>query len=79
MTIVNVVNSYASIQADLVRVPSKSDAYLPLRTEAVGDRLLRLLKAAEVRGAEFGTGKIVGFDVEPMLGMKITPVSEVIV
>ncbi|MCH8063351.1 MAG: hypothetical protein IH861_12725 [Chloroflexi bacterium] len=77
LTIVNVVNSYAFSQADLARVRSICDAHLSLRTEVVGDRLLKVLKVAKVRDAEFGTGNIVSFDVEPMLGMKIIPVSKV--
>lgn len=77
LTIVNVVNSYAFSQADLARVSSICDAHLSLRTEVVGDRLLKVLEVAKVRGAEFGTGNIVSLDVEPMLGMKIIPVSKV--
>ena len=77
LTIVNVVNSYAFSQADLARVSSICDAHLSLRTEVVGDRLLKVLKVAKVRDAEFGTGNIVSLDVEPMLGMKIIPVSKV--
>ena len=77
LTIVNVVNSYAFNQADLARVRSICDAHLSLRTEVVGDRLLKVLEVAKVRGAGFGTGNIISFDVEPMLGMKIIPVSNV--
>lgn len=77
LTIVNVVNSYAFSQADLARVSSICGAHLSLRTEVVGDRLLKVLEVAKVRGAEFGTGNIVSLDVEPMLGMKIIPVSKV--
>lgn len=77
LTIVNVVNSYAFNQADLARVRSICDAHLSLRTEVVGDRLIKVLEVAKVRGAEFGTGNIISFDVEPMLGMKIIPVSKV--
>ena len=77
LTIVNVVNSYAFNQADLARVRSICDAHLSLRTEVVGDRLMKVLEVAKVRGAEFDTGNIISFDVEPMLGMKIIPVSKV--
>ena len=77
LTIVNVVNSYAFNQADLARVRSICDAHLSLRTEVVGDRLIKVLEVAKVRGAEFATGNIISFDVEPMLGMKIIPVSKV--
>lgn len=77
LTTVNVDNSYAFDQADLARVRSICDAHLSLRTEVVGDRLLKVLEVAKVRGAECGTGNIISFDVEPMLGMKIIPVSKV--
>lgn len=77
MTLVNIVNSYAFSQSDLARVRSICDAHLSLRTEAVGDRLTKVLEVAKVRGAEFSTGNIVSFDVEPMLGMKIIPISKV--
>jgi flagellar protein FlaH len=39
--------------------------------------LVKVLEVAKVRGAELSTGNIVSFDVEPMLGMKIIPVSKV--
>jgi flagellar protein FlaH len=77
LTIVNIVNSYAFSQSDLARVRSICDAHLSLRTEAVGDRLTKVLEVAKVRGAEFSTGNIISFDVEPMLGMKIIPISKV--
>ena len=77
MTILNVVNSYAFGQAELSRVRSLCDAHLKLRTEEVGDRLIKILEVAKVRGAELSTGNIISFDVEPMMGMKIIPVSKV--
>jgi flagellar protein FlaH len=77
LTMVNVVNSYAFGQAELSRVRSMCDAHIRLRTEEVGDRLLKVMEVAKVRGAEMGTGNILSFDVEPMLGMKIIPVSKV--
>ncbi len=77
MSIVNVVNSYAFGEAELGRVRSMCDAHLRLRTEEVGDRLLKVLEVAKVRGAEMSTGNIISFDVEPMLGMRIIPVSKV--
>jgi flagellar protein FlaH len=77
ISVVNVVNSYAFSEAALARVRSISDAHLKLRTEQVGDMLVKVLEVAKVRGAELSTGNIVSFDVEPMLGMKIIPVSKV--
>ena len=77
MSVVNVVNSYAFGEAELARVRSISDAHLRLRTEQMGDMILKVLEVAKVRGAELSTGNIVSFDVEPMLGMRIIPISKV--
>ena len=77
VSIVNVVNSYAFGEADLARARSICDAHLRLHTEQVGDMLVKVLEVAKVRGAEMSTGNIVSFDVEPMLGMRIIPLSKV--
>ena len=77
MSIINVVNTYAFTEAGLARARSISDAHLTLRTEQVGDLIVKVLEVAKVRGADMSTGNIVSFDVEPMLGMKIIPVSKV--
>ena len=77
MSVINVVNSYAFTEAGLARVRSISDSHLRLRTEQLGDIIIKVLEVAKVRGAELSTGNIVSFDVEPMLGMKIIPVSKV--
>ena len=77
LSIINIVNSYAFTEAGLARVRSMSDAHLRLRTQQVGDMIIKVLEVAKVRGAELSTGNIVSFDVEPLLGMKIIPVSRV--
>ena len=77
ISVINVVNSYAFDQAGLARVRSISDAHLRLRTEHVGDLIVKVMEVAKVRGADMSTGNIVSFDVEPMLGMKIMPISKV--
>ena len=77
ISVINVVNSYAFSDESLARVSSISDAHLHLRTEQVGDMIMKVLEVAKVRGAEMSTGNIVRFDVEPMLGMKILPVNKV--
>jgi archaeal flagellar protein FlaH len=77
MTIMNVVNSYAFAESDLARVRAMCDAHLKLRTEQVQDMIVKVLEVAKVRGAELSTGNVVSFDVEPMLGMKIIPISKV--
>lgn len=77
MSIITIVNSYAFSEADLARVRSMCDAHLSLRNEEIGDRLIKVLEVAKIRGAEMSTGNIISFDVEPMMGMKIIPVSKV--
>ena len=52
------------------------DAHLTLRTEEVGDQLVKILEVAKIRGASKNTGNIVTFDIEPDLGMKIIPISK---
>ncbi len=77
ITVLNVVNSYAFGEADLARVRSMCDAHLKLRTEQVADLMVKVLEVAKVRGAELSTGNVVSFDVEPMVGMRIIPISKV--
>jgi archaeal flagellar protein FlaH len=75
-TIVNVTHSYALDSGVLVRVRSASDAHLRLMIEKVGDKLVKTLEVAKVRGAVSTTGNVVTFDVEPEVGMKIMPLSK---
>jgi flagellar protein FlaH len=55
---------------------SLCDAHLVLRSEQDGQRIVKLLEVAKVRGAASVTGAIVGFDVEPGWGMRIIPISK---
>jgi flagellar protein FlaH len=57
-------------------IRSMCDANLKLRSEQDGNRLVKLLEVAKVRGADSGTGAIVGFDVEPGWGMRVIPISK---
>lgn len=75
MTIVNVFHSYAASQDLLVRIQSLCDAHLRLRTEEVGDRLVKTMEVAKVRGASKTTGNIVSFEIEPGWGMRIIPLN----
>jgi flagellar protein FlaH len=52
------------------------DAHLRLRTEQDGQKLIKTLEVAKVRGAASVTGAIVGFDVEPGWGMRVVPISK---
>ena len=44
--------------------------------EEVGDRLLKNLEVAKVRGADRTTGNIIAFEVEPGMGMRIIPITK---
>jgi len=76
MTIVVVVHSHAVDRDLLVRITSLCDAHLRLRTEEVGERLIKAMEVAKVRGASKRTGNIVSFEVEPGYGMRIIPISK---
>ena len=74
-TIINVTHSYAFDQDFLIRIRAACDAHFHLLIEKVGDKLVKTLEVAKIRGARQNTGNILTFDVEPGLGMKIMPVS----
>ena len=74
-TIVNVTHTYAFEQDFLIRIRSVCDAHFKLLIEKVGDKLVKTLEVAKIRGAAQSTGNILSFDVEPEIGMKIMPMS----
>ncbi len=75
MTIIVILHSHAVTQELLVRIQSLCDAHLRLRSEEVGDRLIKTMEVAKVRGASKRTGNIVSFEIEPGWGMRIIPIS----
>lgn len=74
-TIINVTHTYAFEQDFLIRIRSACDAHFKLLIEKVGDKLIKTLEVAKIRGAAQSTGNILSFDVEPEIGMKIMPMS----
>jgi archaeal flagellar protein FlaH len=74
-TVINVMHSYALDNDTLIRVRSACDAHLKLTIEKVGDKLVKSLEVAKIRGATQNTGNVVAFEVEPEVGMKIMPIS----
>ncbi|MBI4294925.1 MAG: AAA family ATPase [Chloroflexi bacterium] len=72
-TISIVAHSYAFNEGLLVRISSMCDAHLRLSLENLGEKLMKVLEVAKVRGAQQSTGNIVSFDVEPGWGMRIIP------
>lgn len=75
MTIVIIVHSHAISKDFLVRITSLCDAHLRMRTEEVGNKLVKTMEVAKVRGASKNTGNIVSFEIEPGLGMRIIPIN----
>ena len=73
ITILNVIHTNAVNNNILIRLRSACDAHLKLTLEKIGDKLVKTLEVAKVRGAIDNTGNIVTFEVEPEIGMKIMP------
>lgn len=74
-TFMNVTHNYALDNDTMIRVRSACDAHLKLTIEKIGDRLVKSLEVAKIRGASQSTGNVVAFEVEPEVGMKIMPMS----
>ncbi len=76
LTVILTLHAQA-VGSDLVNpIRSMCDAHLQLRTEQDGQRLVKTLEVAKIRGAASATGAIVGFDVEPGWGMRVIPISK---
>ena len=75
-TLIFTMHSYAFNETMFIRLRSICDAHLRLKVEEVGDRLIKTLEVAKIRGAEKSTGNVISFDVEPNLGMRIVPISK---
>ncbi len=76
-TVIVVVHSHGLTRELLTRIRSLCDAHLQLRTEEIGQKLVKTLEATKVRGAEQTTGNIVSFEVEPGWGMRVIPIGKV--
>lgn len=74
-TILITAHTYAFTEEILTRVRSVCDAHLTIRKEEVGERLVRTLEVAKIRGAKKVTGNLVAFEVEPDFGLRIIPIS----
>lgn len=76
MTVIFTLHSYAFGEEMLIRLRSLCDAHLRLKVEEIGERLVKSLEVAKIRGAEKSTGNVISFEVEPNLGMRIVPISK---
>lgn len=76
ITIMITLHSQA-VNSDLMGpIRSMCDAHLQLRSEQDGNRIIKTLEVAKIRGAGSVTGAVVGFDVEPGWGMRVIPISK---
>ena len=62
-TVINIAHSFAFNEEMLIRIRSLCDAHLRLTIEEMGDKLLKSLEVAKVKGADKTTGNIICFDV----------------
>jgi flagellar protein FlaH len=75
-TILIVVHAHAVDDELIGPIRSICDAHLHLRSEQDGQRIVKTLEVAKIRGAASVTGAIVGFEVEPGWGMRVIPISK---
>ena len=68
---------YAFDEETLVRIRSICDGHIELRINEMGERIMRTMRVAKMRGAQRNTGNIVNFDIEPEFGLRIVPMSSV--
>lgn len=76
VTIINVLHAKNVSDQIMDVIRSMSDAHFRLRSEQDGQRMVKTIEVAKVRGANGSTGSIVGFDVEPGWGMRVIPISK---
>jgi flagellar protein FlaH len=75
-TVIVIIHSHGLTRELLTRIRSLCDAHLQLRTEEVGNKLVKTLEVTKVRGAEQTTGNIVSFEVEPGWGIRVIPINK---
>lgn len=76
VTIIVTLHSNA-LDSDLIdTLRSMCDAHLKLFSDQDGQRLVKTLQVAKIRGAGSVTGAIFGFEVEPGWGMRVIPISK---
>lgn len=76
MSLAVVAHPYAFSQGLLVRIGSLCDTHLRFSIESVGERLVKTMEVAKIRGAQLSTGGVFSFDVEPGWGMRPIPFSK---
>ena len=74
-TIVVTLHSYSGDESTIECIRSMCDVNLRLRVDQVGDKLVNVLEAVKVSGATKTTGNVLSFVVEPLIGLRIIPIS----
>jgi flagellar protein FlaH len=74
-TIVVTLHSYSIDDNEGERIRSMCDATLNLRIESIGDQFVNVMEVTKVGGATRSTGNVLSFAVEPMIGLRIIPLS----
>ena len=75
-TVVVIIHSHGLTRELLTRIRSLCDAHLQLRTEEIGNKLVKTMEVTKVRGAEQTTGNIISFEVEPGWGIRVIPINK---
>ncbi len=75
-TVISIIHSHGLTRELLTRIRSMCDAHLRLRTEEVGNKLVKTLEVTKVRGADQTTGNIISFEVEPGWGIRVIPINK---
>jgi flagellar protein FlaH len=74
-TVLITAHTFAFNEEVLTRVRSICDAHISLKKEEVGEKLVRTMEVAKIRGAKKTTGNVIAFEVEPAFGLRIIPIS----
>ncbi len=76
-TVLITAHTFAFGEEMLTRVRSICDAHISLKKEEVGEKLVRTMEVAKIRGAKKTTGNVIAFEVDPAFGLRIIPISRI--
>ena len=74
-TIVEALDAFSIDESGRGRIRSTRDADLRLRSDNVGDQLINVLEVMKVSLATMNTVNVVNFAIEPMIGLRVIPIS----
>ncbi len=75
-TIIITIHPYAFESDLMARIRSICDGHFTLKVKEVGEKTVRMLEIAKLRGAQKITGNIISFEVDPVFGLKIVPLTQ---